>query len=197
MTVRQPVVRLVVASGLLLAILGSWASSDVAGQSRPRPMPSAENGEWVQLRVGHRAARATCRSIRSTPATSASSKWPGASARHNLGPRPEFNLQGTPLMVKRHALRDRRRRQSPRDCRHRCQDRRAAVEARPRRRRACRRRAAQAFGPRPVVLDRWPRRRAHPLRHDRLSAGLAECQDRAADSLLRQGRHRRSRRSAS
>ena len=70
-------------------------------------------------------------------------------------------------------------------------DRRDAVDAQPERRPARRGGAAAAVGPRPRVLDRR-QGGAHPLRHARLSAGRARCQDRRPDPRLRQERHRRS-----
>mgnify|MGYP003693559119 CR=1 FL=1 len=39
----------------------------------------------------------------------------------------------------------------------------------------------QLSGPRPLVLDRRARRRSHPLRHDRLPAGVAQREHRRAD----------------
>ena len=97
--------------------------------------------------------------------------------------------KATPLMVERRALLDRRN--AARRGGARCGHRRAAVDARRERRRARRGRAAAALRPRPGVLDRRPRR-AHPLRHARLSPDRAECQDRRAGPELRQERHRRS-----
>ena len=52
-------------------------------------------------------------------------------------------------------------------------------------------RAAPTLRPRPVLLDRRQRRRPHHLRHHRLPAGRAECEDRRADHDLRQERHGR------
>ena len=40
------------------------------------------------------------RSTRSTPTTSASSKWPGGSRPRASGPRPEYQFESTPLMVR-------------------------------------------------------------------------------------------------
>ena len=51
---------------------------------------------------------------------------------------------------------------------------------------------ASALGPRRRLLDRRPRRRAHPVHDDRLPARLAQREDRPADQLVRHERHRRS-----
>ena len=58
-------------------------------------------------------------------------------------------------------------------------------------------RAAAAVGARPRLLDRRPRRRAHHLRDARLPHDRARREDRPAREDVRQGRRRRSRRSAS
>ena len=107
----------------------------------------------------------------------------------NLGPRPEFNLESTPLMVKGvlystggHAARRRRAR---------CRDRRAAVDAQRERGSARRGRAASALRPRPRLLERR-QGGAHPLRHARLSARRARREDRQSRPRLRHQRHRRS-----
>ena len=51
---------------------------------------------------------------------------------------------------------------------------------------------APTLGTRRLVLDRRQGRRAHRLRDDRLQAGGAEREDRAADRVVRDQRHRRS-----
>src|SRR5262245_11814432 len=97
MSVRR--VRFVVVCGLLLAALGSRASSDVAGQSRPRQMPSAGNGEWVHYASDIRGTRyMPLDQINASNFSTLEVAWRFSTA--NLGPRPEFNLQGTPLMIK-------------------------------------------------------------------------------------------------
>ena len=70
----------------------------------------------------------------------------------NLGTRPEFKLEGTPLMVKGviYATGGTRRSVVALDA----QDRRADLGARREGRRARRQRAASALGPRSVLLDR-------------------------------------------
>ena len=94
----------------------------------------------------------------------------------NLGPRPEFNLQSTPLMVG--GVLYSTAGIAPRGRRARCGHRRAAVDAQRGRGRARRGGAAAAVGPRPRLLDRR-QRGAHPLRHARLPADRARREDRA------------------
>ena len=94
----------------------------------------------------------------------------------SLGPRPEYKLEGTPLVVggMLYTTAGTRRAVVALDAR----DRRAALGALGDRRRARRQLAAPAVGPRRGLLDRRPRRRADSLRHDRLSAGRARREDR-------------------
>ncbi len=107
----------------------------------------------------------------------------------DLGPRPEFNFQSTPLMVKAAAVLDRRH--PPRRRGARRGHRRDAVDAQPERRQARRGGAAPALRPRPGVLDRR-QGGADPLRHAGLPADRARREDRRPDSRLRHERHRRS-----
>ena len=72
----------------------------------------------------------------------------------NLGPRPEYNLEGDAADGQRRALYDRRN--AARRGRARCGHRRTAVGARREGRRARRGRAAPALRPRPGLLDRRP-----------------------------------------
>ena len=108
----------------------------------------------------------------------------------NLGSRPEFILQCTPLLDQRAAVRHRRF--APR----------CGVPG-PRQRRALLwmhrspdeglrafKRAAPIVGTRRRLLERW-RPGTHPLCHHRLSTGVAGCQDRHPRSQFRHGRHRR------
>ena len=93
----------------------------------------------------------------------------------NLGPRPEYQYEGTPLMVNGVLYAT-------------AGSRRAVVALDPatgeqlwmhseQEGAARRRRAAAAVGPRPRVLDRRPRG-THPLRHARLPPGRAQREDR-------------------
>ena len=108
----------------------------------------------------------------------------------NLGTRPEYKLEGTPLMVKGVLYTTGGTRRSV-----------VALDAKTgeliwvyslREGDARRGRAAPAVGPRRVVLDRRQRRRPRHLRHDRLPDGLAQRQDRPAGAVVRQERHHRS-----
>ena len=83
----------------------------------------------------------------------------------------------------RRALRHRRRASQRR--RDQRRDRRAAVDAPARGGQARRRLGAAAVGPRRRLLDRRQGRRAHLLRHDRLSARRPRRQDRASARRLR------------
>ncbi len=107
----------------------------------------------------------------------------------NLGPAPRVQSpvhaadgEGRPLLDRGHASRGRRAR---------CRDRRAAVDAQRERRAAWRGRAASALRSRARLLERR-QGGAHPLRHARLSAGRARCEDRQPHTRLRHQRHRRS-----
>ena len=108
----------------------------------------------------------------------------------NFGTRPEYKLEGTPLMVKGVLYATAGTRRSV-----------VALDAKtgeviwvlqPARRQTRGDRSAPAFRPRRVVLDRRQGRRPHRVRHHRLPPGRAECEDRPADRRLRQGRHGRS-----
>ena len=148
-----------------------------------------------QRRVAHlrrrsRPARATRRSIRSTPPTSTSSKSPGASRPTASARAPSSSSQATPLMVeRRRLLRPPARaapssRSTPRPAR--CCGCTARTKAR-----------AATTAPRQLSgrgLAYWTdgREDADPLRHARLSAGRARREDRRAGCRLRQERHRRS-----
>ena len=100
----------------------------------------------------------------------------------NLGPRPEFNLQSTPLMVKGRPYSTAGT--APRGRGARRRHRRADVGARLNEGARGASRAAAALGPRPVVLERR-QGGAHPLRDARLPAGRARREDRAPGAGLR------------
>jgi quinoprotein glucose dehydrogenase len=75
-----------------------WTSGPLAGQARPRVMPSAERGEWVHYASDIKGTRyMPLDQIDGTNFSKLEVAWRFSTA--NLGPRPEFNLQGTPLMV--------------------------------------------------------------------------------------------------
>ena len=106
-----------------------------------------------------------------------------------LGPRPETQLQGTPLMVNGiiYATAGTRRAAVALDG-----DGRDDLDAQRERGQARRIRAASAVRPRPVVLDRRQGRRPHPLRHARLSDGRPQREDRREGFDLRREGHDRS-----
>ena len=137
-----------------------------------------------------RAARAIPRSPRSPRRTSRTSRSPGGSRPTASGTRPEYKLEGTPLVVNGILYTTAGTRRSV-ICAG-CRDRRAAVGAPLSGRHARRQRAAAALGPRPRLLDRRPGRRAHHLLHARLPDDRARREDRAAGQDVRQGRRRRS-----
>ncbi len=133
----------------LLAATAAWMPRAVLGQAKPRQLPSAENGEWVHYASDIRGTRYM--PLDQINAAQLQHARSGLALQHGKSrPAPGVQPPGHAADGQGHAVCDRRRRQSPRDCRDRCKDRRAAVEARPRRRGARRRRAAQAVGPRLV-----------------------------------------------
>jgi quinoprotein glucose dehydrogenase len=74
-------------------------SAGAAGQGRARQLPSAENGEWVHYASDIRGTRyMPLDQINAANFKTLEVAWRFSTA--NLGPRPEFNLQGTPLMIK-------------------------------------------------------------------------------------------------
>ena len=175
--------------GLVAGVIGISAvlvGQDRAGSSRP---PSHGQRRLAALHRRHPRHASTRRSIRSTPRNFNKLEVAWRFKTDILGPRPEYKLEGTPLADQRRALHDRRHAALGRRARR--QDRRADLGAQPARR-AARRRSSprQLSGRGRLVLDRRPRRRAHPLRHDRLSARRAQREDRRADQ-------RRSARTAS
>ena len=108
----------------------------------------------------------------------------------NLGPRPDFNLQTTPLMVNGvlYFTAGSRRNAVAVDAAtgemlwmHRLEEGARADDV-----------VAPAVGPRRRLLDRRQGRRADLLRLDRLSAGRPRREDRAAAEGLRHQRRRRS-----
>ena len=76
----------------MLALLVGVATVSMRGQWAPKV------GEWPTY-SGDLAARAIRRSIRSTPTNFSKLQLAFRFKTENLGPRPEFQFQGTPLMV--------------------------------------------------------------------------------------------------
>ena len=83
----------------LLAATAAWMPRAVLGQAKPRQLPSTENGEWVHYAADLRGTRyMPLDQINASNFSKLEVAWRFSTA--NLGPRPEFNLQGTPLMIK-------------------------------------------------------------------------------------------------
>ena len=165
---RVVLALVVVAAGL------AWGwSPQVSGQSVGQP--STDKGDWPSY---------TADMGKKLPPRDASnfSKMEVAwrFKTDNLGPRPETKLEGTPLMVKGtlYATAGTRRAVDALDGKT-GEQKWVYSDGRGRARHALG--AASALGPRPVLLDRRQGRRAHPLRHDRLSPRRAERQERPAD----------------
>ncbi len=108
----------------------------------------------------------------------------------NYGPRPDYNMQVTPLVVNgvMYAQAGVRRAVVA----HRSRDGRTVVGVADGRRQARGERAAPGIGTRRRLLDRWQRGRAYSHGHAWLPARRAECEDRCARSNVRTQRHRRS-----
>ena len=104
---------------------------------------------------------------------------PRSAGADNLGTRPEFKLEGTPLAIKGvlYATAGTRRSVVALDGR----TGELIWVAQLPRRQPRRDRAAPAVGPRRLVLDRRQGRRAHPLRDDRLSPDRAQREERRDD----------------
>ena len=70
----------------------------LAGQAKPRQLPGAQKGEWVHYASDTRGTRyMPLDQIDASNFSTLEVAWRFSTA--NLGPRPEFNLQGTPLMI--------------------------------------------------------------------------------------------------
>ena len=135
-------------------------------------------------------ARATRRSIKSTRATSASCSSRSASRPRTSGPRPEFQFQGTPLMVngRLFTTAGTRRAVVALDA----TDRRDAVDAQPQRGQARRSGAAPVVGPRPRLLERRQERTACIYVTPGYQMFALDADDRRSRRRLRHRRHRRS-----
>jgi quinoprotein glucose dehydrogenase len=81
---------------VVIGVAGSPAGP-LAGQARPGDTP-ATRGEWVSYTADARGTRyMPLDQIDASNFSTLELAW--RFSTHNLGPRPEFNLQGTPLMV--------------------------------------------------------------------------------------------------
>ena len=156
--------------------------SGQAGQA-----PSTRNGEWPHYTADLRGTKySPLDQINASNFNKLEVAW--RFKTDSLGTRPEYKLEGTPLMVGGVLYTTggtRRVRGGARRA-----DRRAAVGAPLSRGHARRQRAAAALRPRRGLLDRRPRRRPRDLRHAGLPADRAQRQDRRADSVVRQERRR-------
>ena len=164
------------------AAIVAWLSPTVQGQS------GTKNGEWPTYGgdLGH-TRYAPLDQITAANFTTLEVAW--RFKTDNLGPRPEFNLESTPLMVggRLYSTGGTRRSVVALDAatgellwvHGENEGARGAGGAAP------------ALGPRPGLLDRR-QGRADPLRHARLSPRGARREDRTAGARLRPQRHRRS-----
>jgi quinoprotein glucose dehydrogenase len=82
---------------VVVGVVGSL-SDPLAGQARPPEMPSTARGEWVSYAADIRGTRyMPLEQIDASNFSKLEVAW--RFSTHNLGPRQEFVLQGTPLMV--------------------------------------------------------------------------------------------------
>jgi quinoprotein glucose dehydrogenase len=98
MLLRRDLARIVGVCALLVAT-AAWMPRPVLGQAKARQLPSTQNGEWVHYAADTRGTRyMPLDQINASNFSKLEVAWRFSTA--NLGPRPEFNLQGTPLMIK-------------------------------------------------------------------------------------------------
>jgi glucose dehydrogenase len=86
---------------LSVALLGGlgWLTVGLSGQSAPTAQPSTKNGEWPHYNADLQGTRFSPLSqIDGSNFNSLRVAW--RFKTDNLGPRPEYKLEGTPLMVK-------------------------------------------------------------------------------------------------
>ncbi len=149
------------------------------GTSSQTAMPSTRNGDWVAYTADIRGTRyAPLDQVNASNFSKLEVAW--RFKTDNLGTRPEFKLEGTPLAIRGVLYTTAGTRRSvvaldgttgeliwvyslDREGRTR-----AALGAAP------------VVGPRRRLLDRWQGRRSRPVRDDRLSSHRTECQDRTA-----------------
>ena len=142
---------------VILGVTGLIAiAAPIAGQSPAGARPGPAPGDWVHYAADVRGTRyLPLDQIDASNFNTLEVAWRFSTA--NLGPRPEFNLQGTPLVVGGRLYATggggNRRAVVALDA----SDRRAAVEAWADEGARARCGAAPQLGPRPVVLDRRAR----------------------------------------
>ena len=168
-------------TALLVAVLSS--ATGLSGQS------GAKNGEWRTWAGDLGATRyAPLDQINAANFNKLEVAW--RFKTDNLGPRPDFNLQATPLMINGvlYSTAGAHRDAVAVDA----ATGETALDAPARRRQARRGVVAPALGPRRRLLDRRQGRRADLLRHDRLPARRPRREDRRSAHGLRHQRRRRS-----
>ena len=166
--------------GVLAAVI-----APLSGQSPSPGKPSITNGEWPDYSGDLRGWRySPLDQINASNFNQLQVAW--RFKTDNLGPRPEYKLEGTPVMVKGMLYTTGGTRRSVVSLDG--QDRRAELGSQPARRASGSRLTAAVVGPRRLVLDRRQRRRARDLRHDRIPARRARREDGRHDSVVRQQR---------
>jgi len=86
---------------LSIALVGgvAWLTAGVSGQSAVSAQPSTKNGEWPHYNADLQGTRfSPLEQINGSNFNSLRVAW--RFKTDNLGPRPEYKLEGTPLMVK-------------------------------------------------------------------------------------------------
>ena len=188
-TVSRLTPALVSLVALLLIAVGVSGQVFVGTPTPPQfsaqGQPSTKNGEWPHYTADLKGTRySPLDQINAANFSKLEVAW--RFKTDNLGPFPEFKLEGTPLMVKGVLYTTAGTRRSV-----------IALDAKTgeliwshslREGQARGRRAAAAVGPRRFLLDRRQGRRARHLRHDRLSARRAQCEDGRPDQLVRHQR---------
>ena len=178
---------------MFLLVLRRWALGSAGSAGRRAAsgtfVASTKNGDWPAYTGDTRGSRySPLDQINAGNFNDLEVAW--RFKTDNLGCRPEYKLEGTPLVVDGVLYTTAGTRRSVDRARRR--DRRDDLGAPLSGRRARRQRAAPALGPRPRLLDRRPGRRPHHLRDPRLPPDRARREDRPAGQDLRQGRRRRS-----
>ena len=157
----------------------AWLVTAVSGQGG---QPSTARGEWPHYTADIKGTRySPLDQINASNFNKLEVAW--RYKTDNLGPFPEFKLEGTPLDGQRRAVHDGGTRRSVIALDAKTGELIWVAQHARRQTRRCG--AAAVVGPRRVVLDRRQGRRTHPLRDDRLSARRAERKDRRRDQLVR------------
>ena len=173
--------------GIALTIAASVAPR-LSGQSAAG-FPSKERGEWAAYNADIKGSRyMPLDQINASNFNKLEVAW--RFKTDNLGPRPEYKLEGTPLMVKGtlYMTGGTRRAVVALDAKTGEQKWVYSMDEGRRAEMAPRVLSGRGLS----VLDRRQGRRADHLRHDRLSPRAVEREDRPADPDVRQGRHGRS-----